>query len=80
MGVYRWSVHVMGHAGCSGQRHGGEEKSLLGHTSGTHEAQTRQNDWGESGREGEEREDIPSGIGARLPGRLLRARGGHGGR
>jgi len=46
----------------------------------THGAQTRQNDWEGSGRQQEDREDIPGGIGARLPGRLLRARGGHGGR
>jgi len=35
---------------------------------------------GESGRKREEGRDIPGGIGARLPGRLLGARGGHGGR
>lgn len=78
--MYRWSVDGTGGAECSGQRHGGEEKSLPGHKSGTHGAQTRQNDWRESGRQGEDGEDIPSGVGARLPGRLLRARGGHGGR
>lgn len=73
-------MHVTGHAGCSERRHGGGEKSLPGHMSETHGAQTRQNDWEGSGRQQEDREDIPGGIGARLPGRLLRARGGHGGR